>query len=46
MLTWGNAYLELGGEFEALFSPQSPQRKNYVEVADQKEQVRRFWEGT
>ncbi len=46
VLTWGNAYLELGGEFEALFSPQSPQRKNYVEVADQKEQVRRFWEGT
>jgi polar amino acid transport system substrate-binding protein len=45
VLTWGNAYLELGGEFEALFSPQSPQRKNYVEFADQKEQVRRFWEG-
>jgi len=45
VLTWGNAYLELGGEFEALFSPQSPQRKNYIEVADQEEQVRRFWEG-
>ncbi len=45
VLTWGNAYLALGPEFEAMFSPQSPQRKNYIEVADQKEQVRRFWEG-
>jgi polar amino acid transport system substrate-binding protein len=45
VLTWENAYLELGGEFEAMFSPQSPQRKNYIEVADQEEQVRRFWEG-
>lgn len=44
VLTWENAYLELGSEFEAMFSPQSPQRKNYIEVADQKEQVRRFWE--
>lgn len=45
VLTWENAYLELGSEFEAMFSPQSPQRKNYIEVADQEEQVRRFWEG-
>jgi len=45
VLTWENAYLELGGEFEAMFSPQSPQRKNYIEVADQEEQVRKFWEG-
>ena len=45
VLTWGNAYLELGNEFEAMFSPQSPQRKNYIEVADQKEQVRKFWDG-
>ncbi len=45
VLTWGNAYLDLGPEFEALFSPQSPQRKNYLEVADQEEQVRRFWKG-
>jgi polar amino acid transport system substrate-binding protein len=43
VLTWGNAYLDLGAEFEAMFSPQSPQRKNYIEVADQEEQVRRFW---
>lgn len=45
VLTWGNAYRELGGEFEAMFSPQSSQRKNYIEVADQEEQVRMFWEG-
>ena len=45
VLTWENAYLELGGEFEKMFSPQSPLRKNYVEVADQREQVRKFWEG-
>lgn len=43
VLTWGGAYLALGPEFEALFSPQSPQRKNYIEVADQEEQVRQFW---
>ncbi len=46
VLTWQNAYLELGDEFEGLFSPGSPQRKNYVEVADQREQVRMFWQGT
>ena len=45
VLTWGGAYLDLGPEFEAQFSPQSPQRKNYIEVADQEEQVRRFWAG-
>jgi polar amino acid transport system substrate-binding protein len=45
VLTWENAYLELGSEFEAMFSPQSPQRKNYIEVADQEAQVRKFWEG-
>jgi len=44
VLTWGNAYLELGDEFEEMFSPQSAQRKNYIEVADQMEQVRMFWE--
>jgi polar amino acid transport system substrate-binding protein len=45
VLTWENAYLELGKDFEELFAPQSPQRKNYLEVADQEEQVRLFWEG-
>ena len=44
VLTWENAYLELGREFEEMFSPQSSYRKNYIEVADQMEQVRKFWE--
>lgn len=45
LLTWENAYLELGSAFEELFDPQSPQRDNYHEVADQEQQVRMFWEG-
>jgi polar amino acid transport system substrate-binding protein len=45
VLTWENAYLELGSEFEVLFAPRSPQRNNYHEVADQEQQVRMFWEG-
>lgn len=44
VLTWENAYLELGREFEEMFSPQSIHRKDYIEVADQMEQVRKFWE--
>ncbi|HCO22653.1 MAG: amino acid ABC transporter [Gimesia sp.] len=44
VLTWQDAYLELGPEFEKLFAPDSPQRKNYVEVADQSEQVKQFWD--
>lgn len=43
VLAWQDAYLELGPEFEKLFSPDSPQRKNYVEVADQSDQVKQFW---
>jgi len=46
VLTWGNAYLELGSEFESMFSPRGPQRRNYIEVADQEEQMREFWEGS
>ncbi|HBL45110.1 MAG TPA: amino acid ABC transporter, partial [Planctomycetaceae bacterium] len=42
--TWQDAYLEVGPEFEKLFAPDSPQRKNYVEVADQSEQVQQFWD--
>jgi len=45
VLTWENAYLELGKEFELQYAPQAPERKNYLEVADQKEQVKKFWEG-
>jgi polar amino acid transport system substrate-binding protein len=44
VLTWQDAYLELGSEFKKLFSPDSPQRKNYVEVADQGKQVKQFWD--
>jgi len=45
VLTWENAYRELGKEFEAQYAPQVPERKNYLEVADQTEQVKKFWEG-
>ena len=45
VLTWENAYLELGKEFEAQYAPQAPERKNYLEVADQTEQVKEFWKG-
>lgn len=44
VLTWQNADLELGAEFEELFSPQSDERGNYIEVANQADQVRSFWE--
>ncbi len=43
VLTWQNAYLELGPQFKKLFSPQSPQRKNYQEIANQQKQVETFW---
>jgi polar amino acid transport system substrate-binding protein len=43
VLTWQNADLELGEEFEKLFSPRSAGRVNYIEVADQEDQVRNFW---
>ena len=46
VLAWQRAYLELGGEFEQLFSPGSPQRRNYTEFARQIDQVRMFWQGT
>lgn len=44
VLAWEDAYLELGPEFKALFSPDGPQRNNYAEVGDQREQVRMFWD--
>jgi len=43
VFAWQDAYDELGEEFAALFSPQKRAGRNYVEVGDQKEQVRRFW---
>ncbi|PSU33643.1 substrate-binding periplasmic protein [Photobacterium lutimaris] len=43
VLTWQNAYLELGGEFQDLFSPGSEYRSNYHEFGDQAKQVAQFW---
>ena len=45
VLTWENAYLELGKQFAAQYAPQAPERKNYLEIADQTEQVKEFWKG-
>ncbi len=44
VLTWQGADRELGDAFERLFAPDSAHRANYVEVANQRDQVRRFWE--
>ena len=43
VLTWEGAYRVLGPEFKDLFSPGSPHHPNYVEIADQDDQVRTFW---
>lgn len=43
VLTWQDAYLELGDAFREQYSPKSPQRGEYLEFADQQEQVRKFW---
>ena len=45
VLTWQDAWTELGDAFKAQYAPGSTERTNYVEVADQAEQVRRFWQG-
>ncbi len=44
VLTWQGADRELGDAFERLFAPDSPHHANYVEVPNQKDQVRLFWE--
>lgn len=43
VLTWQNAYLELGDEFQTLFSPGAKYRSNYHEFGDQAKQVAQFW---
>lgn len=43
ILTWQNAYLELGGAFEVLFAPGSEYRPNYHEFSNQADQVGQFW---
>lgn len=45
VLAWQGAWTELGNEFENQYAPGSSERTNYIEVANQAEQVRRFWEG-
>lgn len=41
--TWGGAYRVLGEGFEAMFAPGGPYHADYVEFADQREQVADFW---
>ena len=45
VLVWQNAWIDLGGEFKNQYAPGSDERTNYVEVANQAEQVRQFWDG-
>ncbi|MEM7144851.1 MAG: transporter substrate-binding domain-containing protein [Verrucomicrobiota bacterium] len=44
VLTWEDAWRELGDEFEIMFGPEGEDREDYLEFADQEEQVRAFWE--
>lgn len=46
VLTWQDAWTELGDEFKSQYAPGSSERTNYIEVADQAQQVSKFWEGT
>lgn len=46
VLTWENAWLELGDDFKSQYAPGSAERANYLEVADQSEQMRQFWDGS
>jgi polar amino acid transport system substrate-binding protein len=45
ILTWQDAWTELGDAFKAQYAPGSAERTHNIEVANQAEQVRRFWEG-
>ena len=45
VLTWQDAWTELGEAFKKQYAPGSAERTNYIEVADQAQQVRQFWEG-
>jgi polar amino acid transport system substrate-binding protein len=46
IVSWEDAYEDLGPEFQKLFSPEvkDPYRKKYREIADQKNQVEMFWQ--
>ncbi|AWF81537.1 hypothetical protein BTJ40_12275 [Microbulbifer sp. A4B17] len=43
VIAWKGAHLDLGPEFERLFSPGGAGSKNYVEIQDSRDQVRDFW---
>lgn len=43
VLTWEDAYLDLGDAFKQMYSPGAPERKNYQEFANQQQQVETFW---
>ena len=43
VFTWENAWTELGSVFEKQYAPGASKRPNYIEVADQSQQVERFW---
>jgi polar amino acid transport system substrate-binding protein len=45
LLTWQDAYLELGDEFKTLFAPGAPYHGDDMEIANQEDQVRSFWQG-
>ncbi|AWF81883.1 hypothetical protein BTJ40_14195 [Microbulbifer sp. A4B17] len=43
LIVWSGAHLTLGPEFERLFSPGAPGRKNYIEAQNSHDQVLDFW---
>lgn len=43
VLTWQGADVELGPAFEAMYASGGPERANYIEIADLKDQVAQFW---
>lgn len=43
VLTWQNAYLDLGDGFKTMFAPGGVDHTNYKEIADQEVQVEAFW---
>ena len=43
VLTWDDAWKELGDDFERAYGPGGPQHADYKEFDDQADQVRAFW---
>lgn len=44
VLCWQNACMDLGTEFEKMFSTKGTERKHYTEFPDQRLQVQKFWQ--